>query len=97
MKPVFARVEFDLFCDWKKQPPIYRLYVNHELFNERTYIWTGTKYLQEILQMNAVPGVYKIRIENLGSAVFKIRNLKGIAGPVKLIDSTTFEILDESK
>jgi len=97
MKPVFAKVEFDLFCDWKNQPPTYRLYVNHELFNERTYIWSGTKYLREILQLNAVPGVYKVRIENLGEGEFKVRNLNGEKGPIKIIDSTTFEILDESQ
>ncbi len=96
MKPVFARVEFDLFCDWKKHPPTYRLYVNHELFNERTYIWSGAQYLREILQLNVVPGTYKVNVENLGEGTFKIRNITGEKGPVRIIDSTTFEILDES-
>ena len=96
MKPTFAKVEFDLFCEWKNRSPTYRLYVNHELFNERTYIWGGTQYLTEVLQLNAVPGVYKMRIENLGEGNFKIRNIKGITGPIKIINSTTFEILDES-
>lgn len=97
MKPVFAKVEFDLFSDWKNTPPSYRLYVNHEMFNERTYIWSGTKYLTEILQLNVLPGVYKIRVENLGEGKFRIRNMKGKKGPVKIIDSQTFEILDESQ
>ena len=35
----FCKISFDLFCDKGKQPR-YRLYVNGELFTERTYIWT---------------------------------------------------------
>ena len=66
------------------------------MFNERTYIWSGTQYLTEIIQLDAVPGVYKVRIENLGKGEFKVRNKPGEKGPVKIIDSTTFEILDES-
>ena len=94
---MFAKVEFDLYCDWKKKPPNYRLYINHELFNERTYIWQGTKYLTEVLQMHAVPGTYTIRIENLGEGSFKVRNITGVEGaPINVVDSTTFEIKNES-
>ena len=89
---VFARVEFDLFCEWRDRPPSYRLYINDEMFNERTYIWKGTKYLREIVQLDAPPGEYKITIENLGEGSFSVRNLTAVKGPVEIKNSTTFEI-----
>ena len=38
----FCKVSFDLFCD-KGNEPRYRLYVNNELFTERTYVWARKK------------------------------------------------------
>ena len=99
MKPKFVKLHLDLHCDWKKVPPTYRLYVNHEMFTERTYIWGGTQYLQEILQLSAPPGRYTIRVDNLGDpeCQFKMRGLTAEIGPVRVIDSKTFEIVNESQ
>lgn len=95
MRNEFVKINFDLHCDWKKAPPTYRVYVNHELFTERTYIWGGTQYLQEVLQLNAPAGNYMIRVDNLGDpeCQFKIRNLKVETGKARIIDSKTFEII----
>lgn len=89
---------FDLYCEWTRVPPVYRVYVNHELFTERTYIWGATQYLQERLLLNALPGTYIIRIENLGDpdCNFKIRNLTIESGPAQVFDSRTFEIKNEN-
>ena len=35
----FVIIGFNLFCEWQKAPPAYRLYVDDELLTERTYIW----------------------------------------------------------
>lgn len=98
MRNKFVKVTFDLFCDWKKVPPVYRVYVNHELFTERTYNWGNTQYLQEILQVNAPAGQYQIRVDNLGDpeCQFKIRNIAVESGPARIVDSKTFEIVNES-
>ena len=98
MKNQFVTVKLDLFSKWDKEPPVYRIYVNSELFAERTYIWGGTQFLQEVLQLNAPPGQYVIRVDNLGDpeCQFKIRNLTGEIGPVRILDSKTFEITNES-
>lgn len=98
MKNQYVKLHLDLHCDWKRVPPIYRLYVNHELFTERTYTWGGTQYLQEVLQLKAPTGKYTVRIDNLGDSdcQFKIRNLTADMGPVRVIDSKTFEIINES-
>ena len=93
MKPEFTKIEFDLHCEWKTHPPAYRLYVNNEMFTERTYIWGGTQYLTEMIQLEAPPGTYAIRIENLGSGKFKMRNLKCVLGNAQILDNKTFEVL----
>lgn len=97
MRNKFVKFSFDLFCDWKRQPPTYRIYVNNELFTERSYIWGGTQYLQEVLQLSAPPGKYSIRIDNLGDpeCQFKIRNLNIDSGTARVIDSKTIEVSNE--
>ena len=62
MTKQFVRVVADLHCSWEGLPPTYRVYVNDELFTERTWIWTDS-YLEENLQILADPGKYKIRFE----------------------------------
>jgi hypothetical protein len=52
----------DVDIHWKKHPPDYRIYVNDELFSERTWIWQE-EYLQERLSINAEPGEYNLRWE----------------------------------
>ena len=87
----FCKVSFDLFCD-KGNKPRYRLYVNNELFAERTYLWQGTEYLRENLQVKASPGEYKITLQKLDKGKLNIRNTKVDFGPAEIIDSTTFRI-----
>jgi hypothetical protein len=38
------------------------VYVNNELFNERTWVWRE-QYLEEFLQIWAGPGKYELRWE----------------------------------
>jgi hypothetical protein len=87
-------INFDLFCEWTKSPPTYRVYVNHEMVTERTYLWGDTEYLTERVTVSAPDGSYVIRVDNLGDpeCVFKIRNLAVEAGDARVVDSKTFEI-----
>jgi hypothetical protein len=62
MTKQFVRVLCDVDCEWESFNPIYRAYVNDELFAERTWRWTDM-YLQEALQIEAEPGEYTIRFE----------------------------------
>ena len=62
MTKQYVRVVADLHCSWEGLPPTYRVYVNDELFSERTWTWTDS-YLEEYLQILAEPGKYKIRFE----------------------------------
>ena len=55
----FIAVVCHVFCEWEGDPPNYRVYVNDELFTERTWIWDD-EYLEELLQIYAPPGKYNI-------------------------------------
>ncbi len=68
MNSQFVRAVFDLDCDWEGLPPVYRIYVNDELFSEREWRWTDC-YLQEILQIQAPVGTYTVRIDPVGPQI----------------------------
>ena len=97
MDTVFVRAVFDIDCDWEGLPPVYRVFVNDELFTERTWIWTG-QHLQEILQIQAVPGKYRVRVESVGPnlAQFRTWNHQIEHGPARWVKTGMIRIGDES-
>jgi hypothetical protein len=90
---VFVKAVFDLDCDWEGLPPVYRIYVNDEMFAERTWRWTDS-YLEEMLQIEAAPGQYQIRVEPVGPhlARFSTKNHRIEHGPGQWIRTDTLEI-----
>lgn len=78
----FVRLLADVHCEWQGLSPVYRAYVNDELFAERTWIWTDC-YLEECLQIEAEPGEYRIRYELVPPhlAQLDVRNLRVDFGP----------------
>ena len=82
MQTEFVIAKCDVYCKWTGPFPRYRCYVNDELFSERTWIWRDV-YLEESLQIQAVPGRYTIRVELLDTehASIKVRNLRVDTGP----------------
>lgn len=98
MSTVFVKAWFDLDCEWEGLPPTYRVYVNDELFAERTWIWTD-HYLSEMLQILAEPGRYEVRVEHAGPdlARFIVSNQRVEIGPGAWIKKgRVLEIQDES-
>jgi hypothetical protein len=91
MNIIEATVEFDLFCDWQNEPPVYRLYIDEEMFAERTYIWKGVEYLHENIPIKCEAGTYRIRIENLGEGEFRVRNPGGTPN-LHWYDNLTFKV-----
>ena len=81
-------------CEWEGLSPVYRLYVNDELFAERTWIWTDSA-LEENLQVEAEPGIYEVRYELLSPnlAQLKIGELSVGLGSAEIIDNMHFRIL----
>lgn len=93
----FVRVVADVYCDWEGLPPIYRVYVNDELFVERTWIWTQ-EYLEEAVQIVVEPGKYHLRWELVPPHLAQLRvvNMRVEQGPGNIKNDKLLRILDES-
>jgi hypothetical protein len=100
----YIKVYIDIHCKRKSKPrrgpvpvPVYRVYVNDELFAERTWIWQDS-YLIEMLQIEAEPGQYVVRLESVRpkGGKFKTRNHRVDYGPAQWINGHILEIYDES-
>lgn len=89
----FVRVLADVTCDWEGLDPNYRVYVNDELFTERTWIWED-EYLEEILQIEAEPGEYTVRWELVHPhlAQLRVNNLRVDFGPGVAVNAHTIRI-----
>ena len=91
-----VQVHCDVYCKWNGDDTRYRLYINDELFTERSWIWSGKDYyLEEVITINAPPGLYKIKYELLEptSNKLKIKNMR-VASKNAMIheDQITLEI-----
>lgn len=86
MSRKYVRILCDVDCDWEGLPPNYRVYVNDELFTERTWIWTN-EYLEEAIQIEAEPGEYDISYELVPPhlATIKVSNMRIDEGPGYII------------
>jgi len=94
MEKQFVKIKLDIHAKWNQHPPMYRVYVNNELFNERNYMWQPSEYITEILQITAEPGEYTVRIENHGGE-FKTRKLRCAYGSAEIINNSTFKIIQD--
>jgi|688.fasta_scaffold01844_33 hypothetical protein len=84
-------ITVDVHCKKLQPKPIYRLYVNDELFTERTWIWSDC-YLEEDIPIRASPGEYVIKYQVIpeSSAVIKMKNIRitHADGPAYLAKNT---------
>jgi hypothetical protein len=87
----------DVYCKWHDHPPVYRCWVNDELFAERTWIWKDV-YLEEQLQICAPVGTYTVRYElvNNSSGKLKVRNIRVIHGSARMIGQNVLEVYHEN-
>jgi hypothetical protein len=78
----FVRVLCDVYCDWQGPDPVYRVFVNDELFTERTFSWPDC-FLEEMIQIEAEPGNYRIRYEVISPGLVQLRteNMRVDYGP----------------
>ena len=94
MKLQNIQIQYDVHCEWLGQPPVYRLYVNDELFTERTYIWQD-QYLEEVVPIDAVAGDYVIRYELAGTGTLTATNPRVNHGAAHFVDNYTLRIANE--
>ena len=97
MQTKSVQVHCDVYCKWNGSDTRYRLYVNDELFTERSWIWNGKDYyLEEMITIEAPPGLYKIKYELLAptDSKLKIKNMRVTTKNAAIHeDQTTLEIL----
>lgn len=93
MQTHYVRLMCDIYCNYDERSPRYRVYINDELFAERTWIWNDV-YLEESIQIEARPGLYPIRIELVEPEVgkLKVKNMRIDAGPAVLRKGDLLEI-----
>jgi hypothetical protein len=98
MTKKFVRVLADVYCDWEGLNPIYRVYVNDELFAERTWRWTDA-YLEEMLQIEADSGEYNLYWELVPPhlAKLQVNNVRVDFGPGSIENNKLLRIKDESQ
>jgi hypothetical protein len=91
-----VRILVDVDCEHADtEPPRYRLFVDHELFTERTWIWQEC-YLEEALTVVAAPGQYQIRAELVSpsDACLALTNWRVDHGPGRITSEGLLEIFD---
>ena len=89
-----VQVLCDVHCSWDQEQPRYRVYVNDELFTERTWIWREA-YLEEALTIEAAPGQYQIRVDLIdpsGTAKLKVKNPRVVLGLAQIDRNLRLEI-----
>lgn len=93
-----VRLSADIRCSGNvEQRPAYRLYVNNELFTERTWRWDVNTFVNESLVIVGTPGVYELRVDcTHANNEFKLRNLRVEEGPGHVLDSRRVEIRHEN-
>ena len=91
----FIRLLADVHCEWEGLSPIYRAYVNDELFAERTWIWTDN-YLEECFQIEAEPAENRVHYDvpphlaALNVTIFRVDYGPGT------VDNNVLRIVDET-
>jgi hypothetical protein len=97
MDRFFVNVLADINCEWQGLNPVYRLYVNDEMFAERTWIWTDS-YLEELVQIYAEPGEYQLRWELVKPCLARIQvsNFRVQYGPGQIVRNGILRINHES-
>ena len=75
---------FDLYCEWSGTPPVYRVWLDDQLFTERTWCWNDV-YLENLLQINSPTAKYTLRVEKVGDsdAKFTVKRHRIERGPAR--------------
>ena len=95
MNSFFVLVNCNIHCKvWDaSKVPVYRLYVNDELFAERAWTWHNS-YLKELLQIQAPAGLYQIKLHNLDteSSTINLNNVCIKQGAARILQNNYLEI-----
>ena len=87
------QITADVHCHWEGLNPNYRLYVNDELFTERTWDWDRF-YLEETVSIEAEPGDYHLRWELVPPclAQLDVTNMRASQGHITVMPGNIVRI-----
>ena len=73
-----TKLEVDVHAHWTDEPPVYRIFVDEELFTERTFGWSSFRtFIREHIYCNLNDGMHSVKLEHLGKDCrFDLVNLK---------------------
>jgi hypothetical protein len=72
-------------CKWEGFPPIYRIFLDDELFAERQWMAESHAFVEQTLQIEAPRGKYDFRIELLQPNLAELTtcNYRILSGPAR--------------
>jgi hypothetical protein len=72
------KLEVEVHGYWNNEPPVYRIFVDQELFTERTFGWPSFKaFLREHIFCTLEDGLHTLRLENYDTnSRFDLQNFK---------------------
>jgi len=94
MKTKFVRVLCDVICVQDGDNTQYRVFINQELFTERTWVWPDNYYIEEAIQLDVPMGRYQIRYELVPptNSVIEMTNIRIDFGTARILRNNTVEI-----
>ena len=87
-------VQADLECDVLGPAPTYRAWLDQELFAERTWRFESHQGIEEIWQIRARPGRYRLRYELIGSGRLTVRHWQVMQGSAGITEQGELVIHD---
>lgn len=73
-------VQADVVCEAVGPAPIYRAWLDQELFAERAWRFESHQSLEEIWQIRARPGRYRLRYDLTGPGRLTVTNWQVVRG-----------------
>lgn len=88
------KIEVDILCEWQTEPQAYRLYINDDLYTERTYVWRNpNQWVREMLVAELAHGKHTIKILPVNGKFhgFKLANF-AINDKLQDLENGTFTV-----
>lgn len=87
-------VQADLQCEVSGPVPTYRAWLDQELFTERAWRFESHQGLEEVWQIRARPGRYRLRYELMGLGCLTVDRWQVLQGAAGITDQGDLVIHD---
>ena len=87
-------VQADIECDVLGPAPTYRAWLDQELFTERVWRFESHQGLEEVWQIRARPGRYRLHYELIGPGRLRVQRWQVLQGAAGITDQGELVIHD---